>query len=111
MIPLLIRQSAPCAALALLLVTAPGQAQTQEASRALHARALAATCANCHGTEGTSVQGEAMVPLRGLPKAHIVTALTAYKDGKRPATVMHQLAKGFSAEQIDQIATYFSAKQ
>ena len=93
---------------ALSLLVATGAAQAADPNLA---RNLAATCANCHGTEGSSVQGEAMVPLRGLPKAHLVTALTAYKEGKRPATVMHQLAKGFSAEQIDQIATYFANKK
>jgi cytochrome c553 len=43
------------------------------------ARSLAATCANCHGTDGRSVTKE-VVPLAGLPKEHIVTQMKAFKD-------------------------------
>ncbi|OYU99036.1 MAG: cytochrome C, partial [Burkholderiales bacterium PBB5] len=33
----------------------------------------------------------------------------AFKAGQREATVMHQIAKGFSDAQIAQLAAYFSA--
>ena len=52
-----------------------------------------------------------MVALAGLPKAHILTQLKAFKDGTRPATIMHQLAKGYTDEQLDLIATYFAAQK
>jgi cytochrome c553 len=32
-----------------------------------------------------------------------------YKNGRKPATLMHQIAKGYSDEQIQQIAAYFAA--
>ena len=83
----------------------------QTSAAALHTRALAATCANCHGTEGKAVQGGAMVSLSGQSKDHIVTQMRAFRDGSRPATVMHQLAKGYSNEQIDAIAAYFAAQK
>ncbi len=86
------------------------QAQTVDAAR-LHLRSLAATCANCHGTDGHAVPGESMVHLAGLGKAYIVEQLTAFRDGKRPATVMHQLTKGFTDAQIDAVAGYFAAQQ
>jgi cytochrome c553 len=35
--------------------------------------------------------------------------MKAFKTGARPATVMHQLAKGYSDAQIDTIAGYFAA--
>jgi cytochrome subunit of sulfide dehydrogenase len=70
------------------------------------ARNLAATCANCHGTNGKSVGG--MVALAGLPKESIVRTMTEFKEGKRPATIMHQLAKGYTDEQIVLIAEYLS---
>jgi cytochrome subunit of sulfide dehydrogenase len=74
------------------------------------ARSLAATCANCHGTDGRSVTKE--VPsLAGLPKQHFVAQMKAFKDGSRQATVMHQLAKGFTDQQIELMADYFSAKK
>ena len=37
--------------------------------------------------------------------------MQAFKRGKRPATVMHQIAKGYSDAQIDALAAYFAAQQ
>ena len=34
--------------------------------------------------------------------------MKAFRDGKRPATIMHQLAKGYTDPQIELIADYFS---
>ncbi len=67
---------------------------------------LAANCANCHGTTG--IAKGAMLSLAGQPKAQIVEKMTAFRDGKRPATIMHQLAKGYTDPQIEAIADYFS---
>ena len=92
-------------AIAALTLSVGAAAQT---AQALHTRALAATCANCHGTDGKAVAGQSMARIAGLPKAHIVEQMNAFRDGRRPATVMHQLAKGYSPEQIDAIATYFA---
>jgi cytochrome c553 len=72
-------------------------------------RDLAASCAQCHGTQGRSVSRE-VAPLAGLPKAHIVSQMIAFREGRRPATVMHQIAKGYSDSQIDLIAGYFAAQ-
>jgi cytochrome c553 len=95
-----------------LAQAAHAQSQPQTpAATALHTRALAATCANCHGTEGRAAPGEPLVALAGLPREHIATQMRAFRDGTRPATVMHQLAKGYSLEQIDQIAAYFAAQK
>jgi cytochrome c553 len=74
------------------------------------ARSLAATCANCHGTDGRSATKE-VVPLAGLPKSYLVDQMKAFKDGKRPATIMHQLAKGYTDAQIELIADYFAAQK
>jgi cytochrome subunit of sulfide dehydrogenase len=73
------------------------------------ARGLAATCASCHGTEGRSVTQE-VASLAGLPKEHIVAQMKAFRDGTRPATVMQQLAKGYSDAQIELVADYFSRR-
>ncbi|TAG79633.1 MAG: cytochrome C [Burkholderiales bacterium] len=71
-------------------------------------RNLAANCANCHGTNGKSV---AEVPsLNGVPAALTIQKMKDYRDGKLPATIMHQLAKGYTDAQIEAIANYF-AKQ
>jgi len=92
-------------AAALLCASGAGLAQDNTV-----ARSLAATCANCHGTEGRSATKE-VVSLAGLPKEHIVSQMKAFKDGTRPATVMHQLAKGYTDQQIDLLAAYFAAKR
>jgi cytochrome c553 len=72
-------------------------------------RNLAAACANCHGTSGVSVQG--MPNLAGRERAYLVLQMQDFKTGKRPATIMHQLAKGYADEQIDALAAYFSAQK
>ena len=72
------------------------------------ARNLAAACAICHGTDGRAVTKD-VIPLAGLPRDHIATQMRAFRDGQRPATVMHQIAKGYSDAQIDVLAAWFSA--
>lgn len=104
----------PRAAIALLAALAgpPLAAQTAapDAAQALYTRSLAATCANCHGTDGAAAPGAPMARLAGLKADYITEQLQAFRDGKKPATVMHQLAKGFSDEQIATIAAYFAAQ-
>lgn len=70
------------------------------------ARNLAAACANCHGTDGRSL---GVVPsLAGQSKANLLQALREFRDGKRPATIMHQLAKGYTEPQLELLSDYFS---
>jgi cytochrome subunit of sulfide dehydrogenase len=96
--------------LPLLLVAAlPALAAAQNVSAPLHIKTSAAMCANCHGTNGKAVEGSAVPSLAGMPRENMITQMKAFKEGTRPATVMHQLAKGFTDVQIDQIATYFAA--
>ncbi len=86
-------------------------ALAQEASK-LQVRSWASTCANCHGTDGKSVATDAgLTRLAGLDKAYLVEQLTAFREGKRPATIMHQLTKGYTPEQLDAIAGYFAAQK
>jgi len=73
------------------------------------ARNLAAACANCHGTNGVSQQG--MPNLAGRQRTDLMQQMQDFKAGKRPATIMHQLAKGYTDEQIDALAAYFSAQK
>ncbi len=89
------------------LATLAVQAQTAPAPVSQHlARNLAAQCANCHGTNGRSV---ADVPsLAGQSAAVLINKMKDYKDGKQQATIMHQLSKGYTDEQIALIADYYS---
>jgi len=75
---------------------------------ALLARNLAATCANCHGTNGHAV-GE-MKPLAGMAADKIVALVADFGSGVQDSTVMHQMAKGYTTEQIRLIAEYFAAQ-
>ena len=87
--------------------TGPALAQSPDA---LYARSLAATCANCHGTNGRTTVGSAVPGLAAMPREYMLRQLKAFRDGSRPATVMHQIAKGFTEPQLEQIATYFAAQ-
>jgi sulfide dehydrogenase cytochrome subunit len=74
----------------------------------LKARAWAASCAACHGTDGKSA-AEEIKPLAGKPKADIVKALKDARAGEpKTLTVMHQHAKGYTDDEIERIAEYFS---
>lgn len=77
------------------------------AADALQVRSLAASCANCHGTLGVAQPG--MESLAGQAKDDLVKKMLDFKSGKKPATIMHQLSKGYSDEQIEQLAVYFAA--
>lgn len=101
------------AAASLLVVTSAVQAQgavSPEAQR-LYLRSLAATCAQCHGTEGRAVQGEAMIRLAGQPREYLLTQLMAFRTGDRKATIMHQITRGYSEAQLEALAAYFAAQR
>jgi cytochrome subunit of sulfide dehydrogenase len=86
-----------------LVHMAPGIAQDLNAGRS-----LAAACFTCHGTDGNSVQG---IPpsLAGRSSAELVQAMKEFQSGKRPATVMHQQARGYDDRQLQLIAAYFAS--
>jgi cytochrome c553 len=70
---------------------------------------LAASCAMCHGTGGHSVGGNAA--LAGTPRADLVRKMKEFQSGARPATAMHQIAKGYTDSELEQIAAYFAAQK
>ena len=72
-------------------------------------RNLAANCTGCHGTNGVSAG--AIPSLGGLEATRIVALMQEFRDGKRPATVMHQHAKGYTDQQIEAIAAWFAAQK
>ncbi len=93
--------------LAAALAALPLGAAAQDAAVG---RSLAATCAACHGTNGHSVSTE-VTPLASLSRDLIVQRMQEFKTGKRPATVMHQLAKGYTDQQIELIAAYLAGQR
>lgn len=70
-------------------------------------RLLASNCANCHGTDGRSQGG--IPALAGLARPYISQQMQEFKTGKRAATVMQQLSKGYTDAEIDALAVYFSS--
>ena len=99
-----------CAVLAGALTLLPMLAWAQNA-QPLSSQSLAATCAACHGTQGRAIEGAAVPGLAGLPAAYMSEQMKGFKSGARPATVMHQIAKGYSEAQIEQLAAYFAAQK
>ena len=81
----------------------------QPSASELHNRATAAMCANCHGADGRTVDGSSIPALVGMPKEYMVRQLKSFKDGSRPATVMHQISKGLTDQQIDTLSTYYAS--
>ena len=71
------------------------------------ARGLVSACFTCHGTDGRSAGG---IPpsLAGQDRNYLLQQMKDFKAGKRPATIMHQQAKGYTDAQLETIAIYFS---
>jgi cytochrome c553 len=98
------------AALGAGLAAALVAAATPAAAQDTHlARNLAATCANCHGTDGRA-QGD-MKPLAGMSADKMLAMLADFRSGAQPATIMHQIVKGYSEPQLQAIASYFAAQK
>ena len=84
-------------------------AQNADATK-LYQRSLAATCANCHGTDGKGVVDGGMPLINNLTSEQMLTQLKAFKTGAREGTIMPQLAKGYSDEQLEIIANQLGKK-
>ena len=98
----------PIAALAAVagLALAAGPVLAQDA-----ARYMAANCANCHGTDGQGAGAGGMPGLAGLSRTYFIEQINAFRSGARQATIMHQIAKGYTDEQIGQLADFFSKQK
>jgi sulfide dehydrogenase cytochrome subunit len=83
--------------------------QTPDAAT-LYNRGLAATCANCHGTDGKGVPNGGMPLINGYTSEQMLAQLLAFKSGAREGTIMPQLAKGYSDEQLEIIAKQLGKK-
>lgn len=95
-----------CAALLGSTLLAGGPAAAEEDTQV---RSWAASCSACHGTAGTSVGG--MPAIAGQDRDKLATLLKEFKNGTRPATVMHQHAKGYTDEELERLAAYFSRQR
>jgi len=100
------RTAAACLAAMAMLAMAPASAADATTEQA---RNWAAACAACHGPSGRAPAGSPVPGLAGRPKSYLIEQMQAFKTGKREATVMHQIAKGYTDEQIAAMAKWFAA--
>jgi len=63
----------------------------------------ATTCLGCHSPERA---GAAIPSLRGRDAGDVAEAMRAFREGRRPATLMDRLAKGFSEAETQAIAAW-----
>ena len=91
--------SFPIAALLLAAAT------TSQAASISQGAMLANSCAACHGTDGKSPG--AIPSIHGKSTKFINRALTEFRSGERPSTVMGRHTRGYSDEEIQLIAEYF----
>lgn len=82
-----------------LLATAAGASEPNRGA------ILSASCEGCHGPGGHSPG--AIPGISGQSAQYIRTALEQYRSGERPSTVMARHAKGYTREEVEQIAKYF----
>lgn len=92
-----------------LVLVSLGTAVVLARADVLQVQSLAASCAACHGTQGVAQPG--MEALAGQSQDDLRKKLMDFKTGKTPATIMPQLAKGYSDEQLEQLASYFAAQK
>jgi sulfide dehydrogenase cytochrome subunit len=69
----------------------------------------ASSCSGCH-----PVSRSVDTPVKrliGAKAADIVSAVQEFRSGKRPATVMDRIAKGFTDDEIKAIADWYGAQK
>lgn len=98
----LVSVRAAVAALGLLAVGASAEAAPPDA-----VTMMAGTCVGCHGMDGTS-RGPASPTIAGMAPETFIDAMKSFQDGSRPATVMDRIAKGYTEDEIKQMAAYFA---
>lgn len=86
-----------------ILFSAPAHAQG--AGALLSAPAGASSCSGCHGASGP-----ALPSLVNLTAAQIEEAMAAFASGKREATLMNRIAKGYSPDETRAIAQWIAAQ-
>ena len=69
----------------------------------------AAACSGCHSTGATATSS--ISRLYGRDAGDIMTAMTGFRDGSLPATVMTRIAKGFSDDELRAIAAWLAAQK
>ncbi len=93
-----------CVSAALLLLPLQSSAAGRSADT------LSLPCNGCHGPDGVS-QGDGIPSIAGMNAEYMTGVMVQYKEGRRSATVMNRIAKGYKDYELRKIARYFAAKQ
>lgn len=64
----------------------------------------AESCTGCH------VKGGGVGLLLGRPAQDTVRAMEAFRSGARPATLMNRITKGFTQDEVVQLAQWFAGQ-
>lgn len=99
--------SAPAAPAAAAAAPSPLNVASDEP---LRGDVMAHSCAACHGTNG-QLGDEAFMPLAGMPVEQFVRTMKDFREGKRPATLMGHVARGFTDAQLLAMAEFFAAQK
>ena len=72
------------------------------------ASTMAHSCAACHGTNG-QLGDEYFMPLAGMPVQQFVATMADFREGKRAATLMGHVARGFTDADLKAMGEFFAA--
>ena len=68
----------------------------------------ATSCTGCH----PATRADTPVPrLNGRDAAQTIAAMTEFRTGKRPTTIMDRIAKGFTDDETKAIAAFLAAQK
>jgi len=93
------------------------------AAQDVQARDWSGACTGCHsagydstgsdttGSDGTGRSNAGSIPvIAGMDKETFVALMLAFRNDTRNSTVMHQLARGLTEEQIDALGDFFASR-
>jgi len=82
-------------------------ATAHAAGDAAAGKAMAASCAGCHGSSGEGKGSNP--PLAGKPEAALAQAMQDYKSGKRNNAMMKSFVAKLSDADIANVAAYYAS--
>lgn len=71
---------------------------------------LANTCIACHGLDGGS-KGPATPTITGLSKDYFIETMEGFANGNIKSTIMGRIAKGYTGDEIKQLANFYTTKK
>lgn len=92
------------------LVAMPDTSHARRGKAKYNGEQLVQPCLACHGPDGGSLMGP-MPSIAGQGISFLDTALKGFRDGKRQATIMDRLMKGYTDGEIAAMAVYLSGLQ